>query len=323
MLLRIEDTDRERSTEARDRRDPRRADLARPRLGRRRRLPVRPRRAPPRGRRGAAGRGPRLSLLRHAGGARRRCARRARAEGRPPRYDGRWRDRDPSEAPAGRQAGDPPAGAARGRDRGRGRGPGPGRPGRTRTSTTSCCCARTARRPTCSPSWSTTTTWASPTSSAATTISPTPPARRRSTQALGWDVPQMAHIPLIHGPDGAKLSKRHGALGVEAYRDMGYLPAALRNYLVRLGWSHGDQEVFSTEEMIAAFDLGSDRPLAGALRLRQAREPQRPLHPRQPPMPTSSAAIEAILPNVGAERRPVGARSRPTSRTSSSRPCRA
>src|SRR5690242_1431102 len=73
--------------------------------------------------------------------------------------------------------------------------------------------------------------------------------------ALGWPVPVMAHIPLIHGPDGSKLSKRHGALGVDAYRAMGYLPAALRNYLVRLGWSHGDQEIFSTEEMIAAFDL--------------------------------------------------------------------
>jgi len=76
-------------------------------------------------------------------------------------------------------------------------------------------------------------------------------------QALGWTVPNMAHVPLIHGPDGAKLSKRHGALGVEAYRSMGYLPAAVRNYLVRLGWSHGDQEIFSLEEMIAAFDLGS------------------------------------------------------------------
>jgi glutamyl-tRNA synthetase len=60
---------------------------------------------------------------------------------------------------------------------------------------------------------------------------------------------------LIHGPDGSKLSKRHGALGVDAYRAMGYLPAALRNYLVRLGWSHGDQEIFSTQEMIDAFDL--------------------------------------------------------------------
>src|SRR6202012_2261684 len=73
--------------------------------------------------------------------------------------------------------------------------------------------------------------------------------------ALGWAVPVMAHIPLIHGPDGSKLSKRHGALGVDAYRAMGYLPMAMRNYLVRLGWSHGDQEIFSTEEMIAAFDL--------------------------------------------------------------------
>lgn len=74
-------------------------------------------------------------------------------------------------------------------------------------------------------------------------------------QAMGWDVPIMAHIPLIHGADGAKLSKRHGALGVEAYRDMGYLPQAMRNYLARLGWSHGDDEVFSTEQMIEWFTL--------------------------------------------------------------------
>src|SRR6202047_5341134 len=73
--------------------------------------------------------------------------------------------------------------------------------------------------------------------------------------ALGWEIPNMSHIPLIHGPDGSKLSKRHGALGIEAYRSLGYLPAALRNYLVRLGWSHRDQEIFSTDEMIAAFDL--------------------------------------------------------------------
>jgi glutamyl-tRNA synthetase len=74
-------------------------------------------------------------------------------------------------------------------------------------------------------------------------------------EALGWNIPIMAHIPLIHGPDGSKLSKRHGALGVDAYRAMGYLPVALRNYLVRLGWAHGDQEIFSTEEMMSAFDL--------------------------------------------------------------------
>ncbi len=74
-------------------------------------------------------------------------------------------------------------------------------------------------------------------------------------KAMDWAVPSMSHIPLIHGPDGAKLSKRHGALGVEAYREMGYLPAALRNYLVRLGWSHGDDEIMSTEDMIAWFDI--------------------------------------------------------------------
>jgi glutamyl-tRNA synthetase len=82
----------------------------------------------------------------------------------------------------------------------------------------------------------------------------------RQTQiykALGWETPIFAHVPLIHGPDGAKLSKRHGALGVEAYRAMGYLPAALRNYLVRLGWSHGDDEIMSTEDMVCWFDLGA------------------------------------------------------------------
>lgn len=80
----------------------------------------------------------------------------------------------------------------------------------------------------------------------------------RQTQiyrAMGWRVPHMSHIPLIHGPDGAKLSKRHGALGVEAYRAMGYLPEAMRNYLARLSWSHGDEEIFSTEQMVEWFDL--------------------------------------------------------------------
>lgn len=73
--------------------------------------------------------------------------------------------------------------------------------------------------------------------------------------ALGWDVPIFAHIPLIHGPDGKKLSKRHGALGIEEYRAMGYTPAGLRNYLARLGWSHGDDEVFTTEQALDWFDL--------------------------------------------------------------------
>ncbi len=73
--------------------------------------------------------------------------------------------------------------------------------------------------------------------------------------AMGWALPVFAHIPLIHGPDGAKLSKRHGALGVDAYRDMGFLPEAMRNYLVRLGWAHGDDEIISTAQAIDWFDL--------------------------------------------------------------------
>lgn len=74
-------------------------------------------------------------------------------------------------------------------------------------------------------------------------------------EALGWNVPIFAHVPLIHGPDGAKLSKRHGAVGVEAYRDMGYLPEALRNYLLRLGWAHGDDEIISDRQAIEWFNL--------------------------------------------------------------------
>jgi glutamyl-tRNA synthetase len=76
-------------------------------------------------------------------------------------------------------------------------------------------------------------------------------------EAMGWDVPSMSHIPMIHGADGAKLSKRHGAQGVEEYRDMGYLPEAVRNYLLRLGWSHGDDEIISTDQAIEWFNLES------------------------------------------------------------------
>jgi len=178
----------------------------------------------------------------------------ARAEGRPMRYDGRWRDRDPKEAPAGVKPvirlRAPLEGETTVEDAVQGR-----------------------------------VTWANkdlddlvllrsdgnPTYMLAVVVDDhdmavthvirgddhlTNAARQTQIyQAMGWTVPQMAHIPLIHGPDGAKLSKRHGALGVDAYRTMGYLPEALRNYLVRLGWSHGDQEIFSTAEMSALFDL--------------------------------------------------------------------
>jgi len=76
-------------------------------------------------------------------------------------------------------------------------------------------------------------------------------------KACGWDVPEFVHIPLIHAADGAKLSKRHGALGVEHYAELGILPEAMRNYLLRLGWSHGDDEVISTAQAIEWFNLDS------------------------------------------------------------------
>jgi glutamyl-tRNA synthetase len=117
------------------------------------------------------------------------------------------------------------------------------------------------------------------------------------SQALGWKGPDMAHIPLIHGPDGSKLSKRHGALGVDAYRAMGYLPAAMRNYLVRLGWAHGDQEIFSTEEMIAAFDL----PAIGRSPARfdfAKLESLNGHYIRQTPDADLLAEIERLLPHI-------------------------
>jgi glutamyl-tRNA synthetase len=83
--------------------------------------------------------------------------------------------------------------------------------------------------------------------------------------ALGKKPPVYAHVPMILGPDGAKLSKRHGAVSVLEYQDQGYLPEALLNYLVRLGWSHGDQEYFTRDEMIAAFDVRDINKSASAL----------------------------------------------------------
>ena len=178
----------------------------------------------------------------------------ARAEGRAPRYDGRWRDRDPAEAPPGVKPvirlKAPQDGQTVLDDKVQGR-----------------------------------VTWANkdlddlvllrsdgtPTYMLAVVVDDhdmgvtqiirgddhlTNAARQMHIYgAFGWAVPAMAHIPLIHGPDGSKLSKRHGALGVDAYREMGFLPSAMRNYLLRLGWSQGDREMFTTPEMIEAFDL--------------------------------------------------------------------
>jgi len=120
-------------------------------------------------------------------------------------------------------------------------------------------------------------------------------------QAAGWAVPQMAHIPLIHGPDGAKLSKRHGALGVDAYRNMGYLPEAMRNYLVRLGWSHGDQEFFSTDEMISAFGLETIGRSPARFDFAKL-EHINGHYVRASSDADLLAAIETILPDVGPER---------------------
>jgi glutamyl-tRNA synthetase len=90
------------------------------------------------------------------------------------------------------------------------------------------------------------------------------PRQMNMLEALGATPPVYAHVPMILGPDGAKLSKRHGAVSVLQYEEDGYLPDALLNYLVRLGWSHGDQEVFTREQMIAAFDIHDVNKAASA-----------------------------------------------------------
>ncbi len=96
-------------------------------------------------------------------------------------------------------------------------------------------------------------------------------------QAMGWEMPRFAHIPLIHGADGAKLSKRHGAVSVLEFREQGFLPEALCNYLLRLGWGHGDAEVISREEAIRLFDLDGVGRAREPHGLRQADAPERRL----------------------------------------------
>ena len=178
----------------------------------------------------------------------------ARANGLPPRYNGHWRDRDPSEAPAGVapviRIKAPQSGEIRVQDHVQG---------------------EVVFRAENLDDFIILRSDGTPTYMLAVVVDDhdmgvthiirgddhlTNAARQIVIyNGMGWEVPQMAHIPLIHGPDGAKLSKRHGALGVEAYRQMGYLPEALRNYLARLGWSHGDEEIFSTDKMVEWFGL--------------------------------------------------------------------
>jgi glutamyl-tRNA synthetase len=178
----------------------------------------------------------------------------ARAEGRPPRYDGTWRDRDPGEAPAGVKPvvrfKAPQEGETVVRDHVL---------GDIRIANNQLddlILLRSDGTPTYMLSVVVDDVDMGITHIIRGDDHLTNAARQSQLYAaLGWTPPEFAHVPLIHGPDGAKLSKRHGALGVEAYRDMGYLPEAMRNYLVRLGWSHGDDEVFSTEQAIEWFGL--------------------------------------------------------------------
>jgi len=178
----------------------------------------------------------------------------ARAEKRPPRYDGRWRDRDASEAPAGApyviRLKAPLEGETVIEDAVQGRVVFPNK------DIDDFVLLRSDGNPTYMLAVVVDDRDMGVTQIIRGDDHLTNAARQKQIyEAMGWETPAFAHIPLIPGPDGAKLSKRHGALGVDAYRSMGYLPAAVRNYLVRLGWSQGDKEFFSLPEMIEAFDL--------------------------------------------------------------------
>ncbi len=183
---------------------------------------------------------------------------RARAEKRPPRYDGRWRDRDPADAARAEAAGLKPVirlkapldGETIIEDGVQGRVVFPNK------DLDDLVLLRSDGNPTYMLAVVVDDHDMGVTHIIRGDDHLTNAARQAQIyQALGWPTPAMSHIPLIHGADGAKLSKRHGALGVDAYRALGYLPQALRNYLARLGWSHGDREYFSMPELIEAFDL--------------------------------------------------------------------
>jgi glutamyl-tRNA synthetase len=192
----------------------------------------------------------------------------ARAEGRPPRYDGRWRDRDPAEAPEGIAPAirikAPREGETVIHDLVQGEVRFPNK------DLDDFVVLRSDGNPTYMHAVVVDDHDMGVTHIIRGDDHLTNAARQKILyEALGWNVPVMAHIPLIHGPDGAKLSKRHGALGVEAYRAMGFLPAALRNYLARLGWSHGDDEFMSTEDMIEWFDIADVNKSAARFDLRK------------------------------------------------------
>ena len=179
---------------------------------------------------------------------------RARAEGRPFRYDGRWRDRDPSEAPQGVapviRLRAPSGGLTRIHDLVQG----------DVTVADEQLDDMVLLRADGTPTYMLAVVVDDHDMGVTHVIRGDDHLSNAFRQyqlyrAFGWSPPEFAHVPLIHGPDGAKLSKRHGALGVDAYRDMGYLPEALCNYLLRLGWSHGDDEIIDRDQAIAWFDL--------------------------------------------------------------------
>ncbi|RUX02955.1 glutamate--tRNA ligase [Mesorhizobium sp. M8A.F.Ca.ET.173.01.1.1] len=179
----------------------------------------------------------------------------ARAKGLPPRYNGHWRERDPSEAPAGVRGAirikAPTEGETVVQDRVQGEVRFPNK------DLDDFIILRSDGNPTYMHAVVVDDHDMGVTHIIRGDDHLTNAARQTVIyNAMGWDVPSMSHIPLIHGADGAKLSKRHGALGVEAYRAMGYLPEALLNYLARLGWSHGDDEIMSIKDMISWFDIG-------------------------------------------------------------------
>ena len=178
----------------------------------------------------------------------------AEAQGRPPVYDGRWRDRDPADAPAGVSPAIrlkmPREGETTVADRVQ------GDVVFQNANLDDLIILRSDRTPTYNLAVVADDHDMGVTHVIRGVDHLTNAARQSGIyRAMDWPVPVFAHVPLIHGSDGAKLSKRHGALGVEAYRAMGYLPEAVRNYLVRLGWSHGDDEIMSLEQMIAWFDF--------------------------------------------------------------------
>lgn len=178
----------------------------------------------------------------------------AKAEGRPMRYDGRWRDRDPNDAPVGVKPvvrfKAPQTGATVIRDHVQ------GDVTFQNEQLDDLIILRSDGTPTYNLSVVVDDHDMGVTHVIRGDDHLTNAARQTQLYiAAGFAVPDFAHIPLIHGPDGAKLSKRHGALGTEAYADMGYLPAAMRNYLMRLGWSHGDEEIISTEQALEWFGL--------------------------------------------------------------------